>query len=513
MLWRGISLSSWFEGTGVLDRVRELLIERSCAGYVVGGYVRDRLLGRRTRDLDLAVEGEAITLAREMANRLGGAFVLLDEQRQTARVVLSDRDERYYVDFASLRGDDLEIDLASRDFTVNAMAVDAQDRRPAPEVIDPFGGQQDLREGVLRAVSDDVFRDDPVRLLRAVRFATELEMIIEGHTEQLMHRDASLISSSSPERSRDELCWVLSTERSESGLRYLDEVGILCALVPELEVLRGVEQPPPHHEDAFHHSLGTVGGLDSVVASLRSISKRDRRSQAEEDAPRGEMLAHMCAALAPFADRLASHLDEKIVDERSRVVLLKLAGLLHDSGKGTTGKVDDKGRIHFFGHTAEGAALAGRILRRLRFGNREVRLVQTVVRHHMRPLHLAQQERISRRAIHRFFRDTRSAGVDVLLHSLGDNFAIRYRANAVAQWRRVCDTVGLLLRSYYEEYDEVVEPPPLITGDDLMDRLGLQPGPQIGRLLRLVREAQVAGEVKTRHEALRLAQKSLVKHE
>ncbi|MGB3903534.1 MAG: hypothetical protein WBB22_01295 [Anaerolineae bacterium] len=171
-------MASWFERRGILDRLRQLLTEHSCEAYLVGGYVRDRLMGRETEthDLDLAVAREAIGLARRAADRLGGAFVLLDEERQTARVVLRDENERFYVDFASLRGDSVETDLAGRDFTINAMAINAQDAAPRPQLIDPYGGGQDLDRKVVRAVSDTIFRDDPVRLLRAVRLAAELEM-------------------------------------------------------------------------------------------------------------------------------------------------------------------------------------------------------------------------------------------------------------------------------------------------------------------------------------------------
>jgi len=498
-------LGSWFETRGILDRVRELLAEHSCEGYLVGGYVRDRLLGRGTHDVDLAVRREAIGLAREAANRLGGAFVLLDEERETARVVLRDANEWYYLDFAGLRGDGLAADLARRDFTVNAMAVDAQDRSPDPELMDPFGGRRDLERGLLRAVSDIIFLDDPLRLLRAARLAAELQMTVESHTEQLMYRAAGLITNSSPERARDELCRILGTSGSESSLRYLDQVGILSPLIPELDHLRGVEQPPPHHEDAFNHSLATVGMLDRVFEVVRLISGRESQLQTEGSAPENDMLEYLGAALDPFSSQLSAHLEERVVDERSRLMLLKLAGLLHDSGKGTTGKVDGEGRIRFFGHAVEGAAVAARVLRRLHFGSREVRLVQMVIRHHMRPLHLAQQERITRRAIHRFFRDTGGAGVDVLLHSLGDNLVTRQRGDAVVQGREVCDTVGLLLRAYYEEYAEVIQPPPLISGRDLISHCGVKPGPAIGRVLREVQEAQVAGEVRTREEALRLA--------
>ncbi len=503
---KGASLSSWFERRGILDTLRQLLADSSVEGYLVGGYVRDQLLKKWTHDLDLAVGGEAIELARQVANLLGGAFVLLDEERQTARVVLRDGEKRYYVDFASLRGGDVQTDLAGRDFTINAMAIDLQDTGSQAQLIDPHGGEQDLENEVVRAVSDSIFFDDPVRLLRAVRLEAELGMFIEHGTAQLMQRDAHLIEGSSAERARDELCKTLGTERAEASLRHLDHLGIFCLLIPELEVLRGVEQPPPHHEDAFEHSLSTVGGLDSVFEAIEYLVEGGRQPAAGDDTSEREMWDHFGAKLAPFAPHLLAHLRQRVVDERSRSMLLKLAGLLHDSGKGTTGKVDEGGRIRFFGHAEEGLAVAARVLRRLRFGNREVRLVQTVIRHHMRPLHLAKQDKITPRATHRFFRDTRGTGVDVLLHSLGDNLVIRHRGEQVAEWARVCDTVAELLKRYYEEYEEVIRPPSLVTGHDLVSGLGIEPGPVVGRLLRAIQEAQVTGEVSTKEEALRLGE-------
>jgi len=508
-----MSLASWFDRKGILEKVRQLLAEHSCEGYLVGGYLRDQVLGRETYDLDLAVEQEAIDLARQVANLVGGAFVLLDEERQTARVVLRDQDRFFYIDFTNLRGGSLQTDLAARDFTINAMAIDAQDTRARPQLMDPYGGQQDLEKGVVRAVSETIFRDDPLRLLRAVRLAAELEMQVEGHTEELMGRDASLITLSSAERVRDELCKILGTERAAASLRHLDQLGILHLLVPELEPLRGLEQPPPHHQNAFDHSLATVEGVGRIFTALSLMMGKGQQSRAERGTPEGEIWSHLGDMLKPFARQMLTHLEEKIVDDRSRLMLLKLAGLLHDLGKATTAKLDEKGRIRFFGHQVEGTAVAARILRRLRFGKREVRFVETVIRHHMRPLQLAQQKKVTRRAIYRFFKDTSGMGVDVLLHSLGDNLAVWHPGQDLSEWRRLFDTVGLLLSKYYDEYDEVIGPPPLISGRDLISRLGMEPGPAIGRLLQLVQEAQATGEVATREEALRLVQSALAEEE
>jgi tRNA nucleotidyltransferase/poly(A) polymerase len=470
--------------------------------------VRDLLLSRETRDLDLAVSGDALAVAREMADRLGGAFVVLDAERHTGRVVLHEGDETFYVDFATLRDGDLRADLGARDFTINAMAIDVHEVASEPEIFDLFGGRRDLENGVVRAISDAIFRDDTIRLLRGVRLAAELGMEIDEATEALMLRDAGAITQASAERVRDELCKILSLARAEDHLRYLDRLGLLMLLLPELEGLRGLEQPPPHFQDALEHSLATVGGVDEVSRVVGVLARGEtlrvaggRMGAKAQDSLQG--------ALGRFSLPLSEHLKEHLVDDRSRSALLKLAALLHDAGKATTGKVDEEDRIRFFGHAREGGMLAAGALRRLRFGSREVKLVRSVIAHHMRPLHLAKAGPVSRRAIHRFFRDTDGAGVDVLLLSLADNLALVHEGANEEHWERICEVVGVLLTAYYEQHGDVVEPPPLLRGADLLEHLGMEPGPAVGRVLRSLSEAQATGQVCTRAQALSLAERLL----
>ncbi len=497
--------ATWFEREGVIGTVRELLAERSCEGYVVGGYVRDLLLGRDTRDLDVAVAGETLAVARELADRLGGAFVVLDEERHTARVVLRDQGDRYYVDFATLRGGGLEADLRARDFTINAMALDVQDVGPDLRIMDPLGGREDLESGAVRAVSDSVFHDDAIRLLRGVRLAAELGMEVEQSTERLMLRDADLIAGVSAERVRDELCNILAVGGTEVHLRHLDRLGLLARVLPELEALRGLEQPLPHFQDVFEHSLTAVGGVDRVLMAAESLASGQNLSMAEEWGLGPEAQEALQTALGPFSQPVLAHLEEELVDDRSRAVVLKLAALLHDVGKASTGQIDEDGRIRFFGHAREGSLVAARAVHRLRFGGREARLVRTVIRHHMRPLDLAKAERVSRRAIHRFFRDTGGAGVDVLLLALADNLALVHQGFNVELWERICEVAGVLLRAYYEQFDALIAPPPLLRGGDLLEILGMEPGPVVGKILRALSDAQAAGQVSTREEALELA--------
>jgi putative nucleotidyltransferase with HDIG domain len=496
----------WFEISGTLPKVRRLLAERPSVGYLVGGYVRDLLLHRSTRDLDLAVIEDALPLAREAADLLGGAFVVLDEERHTGRVVLRDGTQRYYLDFATLRGGGLYTDLAARDFTINAMAIDAQESAARPEIIDPFEGRRDLERGLLRAVSDSIFEDDAIRLLRGVRLSAELGLVIEEHTEQLVIRDASLIAQASAERCRDELVRILAAERAEGSLRHMDRLGLLSPIILELNPLRGLDQPPPHYQDAFQHSLTVVGALDELCRTIRLRAHGVAWLTLLWGGEGEGLETPLTKALSPYSQRLVRHLDEELVGERRRLALLKLAGLLHDVGKSNTGKVDEKGRTRFFGHAEEGAAVAGEVARRLRLGNREVGLVRAMVQHHMRLVHLARLTSMSRRAIYRFFRDTGAAGIDVLLLSLGDNLALVHQGRNVEQWQRVCQAAGLLLEAYYERYGEVVEPEPLLSGGDLLERLGMEPGPEVGRILRALREAQATGQITSEEEALRLAE-------
>ena len=255
-----------------------------------------------------------------------------------------------------------------------------------------------------------------------------------------------------------------------------------------------MEQPSPRHLDVFRHSLETVRWLEALVDTLQGKSKKAKGALA----PVPERLGH-------FAPRLRAHWARPTSGGRTCLTMLKLAAFLHDVGKPATRNLDEEGRIHFFGHEGKGAAMAAAILRRLRFSAGEVRLVRTIIAHHMRPLQLAKQEAITKRATYRFFRDTGEAGVDTLLVCLADHLATWEPDLRVARWRRQIELVASLLEDYYEHRREIISPPKLLDGRDLMRELGLREGPQIGKLLETVREAQVEGKVRTREEALAFA--------
>ena len=482
----------------LLTEVERILAKQGTEAYVVGGWVRDVLLGRDTADIDIALAGDALAIAPKVASAVGGKPVLLDEVNRVARVVLLEQEEpppkvQWHLDFSSFAGT-IEPDLARRDFTIDAMAVNLHQLvrgLPAVQVIDPFHGRDDLRERVIRAVAETVFTADPVRLLRAVRLAAELGFTVDRDTEALIQRDAHLIATVAGERVREELLRLLSVPGSSRFLPYLDKLGLLTAIFPELALTKGVVQPREHAWDVFEHSLKTVVAIDFLL---------------HEGA--WEYADAQLLALVPWSAALAQHFDQEVSSGSTRKALLRLGSLLHDMAKPQTKAIEAGGRIRFLGHAQEGAVTATNTLERLRFSVKEIRFLELLIRHHLRPGQMSQQELPTRRAIYRYFRDTGEAGIDILFLSLADHLATRGPDLDRAHWQEHTGVVRYVLEQHSPE-----EPrsPKLVDGHDIMNIFGISPGPQVGKLLEVVREAQAAGEVTTREAALVLIKQLLEK--
>ena len=452
----------------------------------MGGFVRDALLGRHTRDLDITVPN-AVAVARHIADALGGAFVLLDETRQMARVVAQDAGETWRIDLASLQGD-REQDLARRDFTIDAMSVPldtllAADWRSS--VMDPFGGLRDLEGRVVRAVSPGVFQEDGLRLLRAVRLAASLEFEIDGSTRDLILRDAPALAGVSGERVRDELMAILETSQAVRHVYLLDDLQLLCQVVPELEDGRGVTQPKEHHWDIFHHNVETVGAVEGL------LERRWESAWVLDE--------------VTWDDVLADHFQEVVAEGHTRSTLLKLAGLLHDIAKPATRTVDSDGRIRFHGHHSQGAVLASAILQRLRLGNRSIRMIEAAIEHHLRPGQMSQgAELATPRAVYRYFRSAGEMAIDTLYLNLADYLAARGPLLERDEWREYAGKVRHILETGSAQ-EQPLHTPPLVNGHDLMAALNIAPGPLLGRLLEALREAHATSQVSTRDEALAMA--------
>ena len=362
---------------------------------------------------------------------------------------------------------------------------------------DPLGGAADLRDRRLRLCSPEAIRDDPIRALRAVRFSLDLGLRIDPEAARALRAAAGGLGSASAERVRDEVFRLLALEAPASAVRLLDELACLQAVFPEVDALHGIEQPAPHAYDAWNHTLAVVDGMRTVLRCLAPGG--------ESDGAGDLVLAEARLHLGAYAPALRAHVQGAHTEARPHSSLLVFDALYHDAGKAVTRLVDGRGAVRFLGHEAVSAELAVERARSLRLTGEEVERIGTAIAQHMRPGQLEKAQPISRRSLYRYFRDCGAAGIDVLLLSLADLLGKSTPPVAPERWRMRLTAVRQLLESYFDHPAEHLHPALLVDGDDLMSRLQLGPGPEIGRLLEALREAQAAGEISTREQALDLA--------
>ncbi|HWH94358.1 MAG TPA: HDIG domain-containing protein [Baekduia sp.] len=456
-----------------LHAIRSAL--RDERAWIVGGAVRDELLGRPVADVDVVVAGDARRAAKALARAVGGPAFELSGEFGAWRVIGPQR--RWQADLTPIQGGSLDEDLSRRDFTVNAMA------RPLDggEVVDPFGGAADLAAHRLRMVAAASFDDDPLRVLRLARFTCELRLVADDDTVAAAAQRAPRIAGVAAERVFAELKRVVAADRVLDGLALMDALGLTPHVLPELSALRGVQQNRYHHLDVHDHTI-------EVLAETVAI-ERDPGAAIGDDA--------LTAPLRAFLARPLS-------DELTRGTALRFGALLHDVAKPETQAFHEDGSVLGFpGHADLGAEQARAALTRWRASEKLRAHVALLARHHLGLGYLVHRAPLDLRTIHQYLVRTAPVEVDVSLLSVADRRATRGRKaqEAIAKHLDVARTV-LPAALAYESW---AAQPPLVRGDELARELGIRPGPALGTLLAQLAEARYAGEITTRDEAVVLA--------
>jgi poly(A) polymerase len=447
--------------------------------WIVGGAVRDAFLGRPVSDLDLAVRGEPEQVARAVADAVGGHVFPLSEAFGAWRALSPDR--QWMCDVTALHGEGIDADLARRDFTVNAIAVPMDGGEPH----DPQGGIQDLEARVLRViggpdVEHSAYADDPLRPLRLARLATELGFTPDPDTERLTREAAPAVSQAAGERVFAELRQIVGSDRPIDGIELADRLGLLTAVLPELHALRGVEQSHFHHLDVYDHTIEVLR----------------RQLELERDP---------AAVFGDLAPRLDALLREPYADELTGWQALRFAALLHDIAKPETRGMMPGGRVTFMGHDKLGAEMVRSLTRRLKTSERLRELLAGVTRHHLVLGFLVRERPLSRELVYRYLERCQPVEVEVTVLTCADRLATRGKNSEKA----IAEHLDLARELLAEALDwrEHGPPEPALRGGDLVEELGMEPGPALGEVLAQLRQARFTGEASTREEALQLARR------
>ncbi len=459
--------------------IRELAKKQKTPVYLIGGFLRDLCLQRPCLDFDFAVEKNAVPLAKKLARRIKGAFVLLDDKNGCGRVVKKEDGRLFTFDFADFRAKTFRQDLAHRDFTINTLSADLDDldKKELPKAIRDFkGGLKDIRAKKIRMAGPKVLAEDPLRLLRAFSLRAILDFTIEPKTLAAVKKNKELLLSVSKERVREELFKILASPRCGKVFREMDKIGFLQKVVPQIAIMYGCKQGGYHHLDVWPHSLQVVTELEKVYEELKNDAE------------------------------VSAYLDEEIGGGHSRRALLKLAALLHDVGKPETRKKEPNGRISFHGHEHVGQSIVRHTAKLLKISTPERYALEDMVRWHLRPGYLSNFKQPSERSVFRYFRDAKKEAAGILILSLADQRSTRGPLTTEKDQQhheKIC--LGLLKR-YFEKAKEkpVVR---LLTGHDLIKTLKLTPSPLFAKILREVEEQQALGKITTKAEALEAARK------
>jgi poly(A) polymerase len=429
--------------------------------FIVGGTIRDILLGQAPKDFDIAVAGDPKLFSEKLAHRLSSRPILMGHPgRETIRIV----SEKIVYDIVRLNGATIADDVKNRDFTINAMAYSLSDNR----LIDPLRGRDDLRNGIIRMVSEESLINDPVRMLRAFRLGAALGFVIEPKTLERIQYHRFLMTGSAAERIKAELFKLFQNRRSFPYLRQMASTGILFEIFPVLKDLVGCPQNEHHAFDVFNHTLSAYQRLEVFFDTL------------SETVPE---------TVIP----VLKHLNSK------KQGLLKYALLLHDIGKPETASRDVNGAIHFYGHGKESASMAWTIGKALRLSVAEMNYVDNLIRHHNRPRHLFalyRKNQLTPKALVRFFLQCGPDIPDILVHAIADHCG-----KGLAQNNGFVEFALQTALNFSTGFELKKSEKPLVTGFDLIDSFGLTPSPVFRIILRHIEEARLSGEIQTRDQA------------
>lgn len=450
----------------ILNKIKENFTNEI---YLVGGSVRDYLMGIESHDRDIIVMDEgAKNFSLKLQKLFDATFVPLDEENKIYRLVMSDKIN--YIDITNPVGGTIEKDLMRRDLTINAIAVNIN----SGEVVDISGGVTDIKNKCIHCVNEQNFVDDPLRLLRVYRFQSLYNFSIAPETLSAICKYVELIKKPAFERINYEVLRLFSGRYAHVALENMNKTWLLEEIFPFVKELKQVPPNSHHHLDLLHHSIETVKQIQEIYDNAQ--------------------------------DEVKEHLDRVDFGGFSRLAHLKFAGFIHDIGKFSTWTIEEGGRHRFIGHDDVGSKLAGTMLKKMHFSNKQVDYLTKMIKFHIYPSQLMSSPQITEKIMMRFVRKMDANSIDNIILAMADRLSAR---GPEITDEVVEHNINLLttLMKFYLDVRETLKPLPIfLTGNDVMEILNIKPSPKLGKIMNSLHEAQLNGDVQTREQAVEFVQ-------
>lgn len=439
--------------------------------FLVGGPIRDYFLKKETKDFDIVIDDDIFKIAKKFADENGGSLVTLSKENEVVRVVFK-KDEEITIDFSSMRGSNIYDDLANRDFTINSIAAEIKEgKADTNNLIDPFNGLRDIENGIIRGVTEHIFEEDPIRMLRAVRLMAELNFDITDETKELINKNSEKIKDISGERINHEIFKILSCKRSHYYFNLMDKhLNILDKVFPEIEPMKEVGRCKYHVVDAWNHSLYTMRVIEDIIYAD------------------GYFEDHLRVAYEEHTNRIYSN-------GHTRIQLIKLGALFHDIGKPGARWEDKTGRVRFRGHEIVGEEIMDNIAQRLKMSNKEKKFLCKIVRQHMWPLTLYKTNDVSGRALYDLFMNFGENTLDIILIGLADIIATRQLLNPNEEMGMYKVHAEYLANNYLTRFKHLEDISEFINGNDILENFNIEDKRMIGEILDSIKKAIFFGEI------------------
>ncbi len=455
----------------IIKTISPFIKEKNEHAYIVGGFVRDCLLDKESCDVDIAVkQGLSKIFAQKLADYLNGFFVELDDINKIYRVVFPDKQN--YVDIADIFGSNIEEDLKRRDFTINSLAYDLKNAK----LIDVTDGIRDLEQKIVREISAENITDDPVRILRAFRFQSQLGFEMTKTLENLIKKNYLLLNKTAKERINAELIKLFGGRYAPETLRSLYKTKILEMLIPEVTEIAKIPPNSHHHLGLLEHSIETVNQVQLFYDMAKEEVKK--------------------------------HLDETFLGGQKRLCYLKFAAFLHDVGKPVTWKIEpDTGRHRFIMHDSEGAKLIVNTLKNLKFSKKQISYIQKIIKYHIYPASVVTAQEAGEKAYMRFYRKMEDETIDTIAIAYADRMSALGPEVTEEMLKQNIDGLLSLLDKYLKEKDKLAPLPKLLDGNEIMSILNMPASKKLGEIIKKLKEAQISSEVCTKDDAIEFIKK------